>query len=123
MGFQYAVAFLTNFTVESTDDTLMNINAAMGATQGITSHIAVFLKDATLLTQPAARALKLIVWNNNALQALHMGMVAKHLAVFGRSDIELSSRCTFLQACMGLQTSARTYHPSGKASESHINVH
>ena len=106
---------LTNFTVESTDDILMKIDAAMEATQGITSHSAVFLKDATLLTQPAARALKLLVWKKNTLQALLMGMVAKHFAVFGRSDIELPARCTFLQACMGLQTSACTYHPSVKA--------
>ena len=39
----------------------------------------------------------------------------KDLAVFGRSDIELATICTFLQACMGLQTSTCTYHPSVKA--------
>jgi hypothetical protein len=44
-----------------------------------------------------------------------MGMVAKHLVAFGRSDIELSAICTFLQACMGMNTSACTYHPSVKA--------
>ena len=53
-GFQFVVCFLTNFTAEPTDDILMKIDATMEATQCINPHSAVFLKDATLLTQPAA---------------------------------------------------------------------
>ena len=114
-GCQSVISFLTNITVESTDNIILKIDTAMEATQGITSHRAVFLKDAALLTQPAARALKLLVWKQNTLQVLHMGMVAEHFSVFGGSDIELPARCTLLQACVGLHTSACTYHPSVKA--------
>ena len=86
----------------------------MDAMQRITSHSAGVLNDGALMAMPAAQALKLLAWKTNALQVLPMGVDAKHFAVYGRSDIELSAICAFSQACARLEGSSCLDQPSRK---------